>query len=146
MNGESLPAPPNPNHNPDGTFAPGNNAHGNKDGVNGNEKGFQKAATRFQHYLELPREQLIAIVENKAEMNKLPQRDYLVLVTLAHGEERTKEGLKNRQEAFDRAYGKSTQIIGGDPSNPFVSPLPEKFPSVKEAAERYLAETKARPA
>lgn len=142
MSQENLPA--TPNHKPNGDFAAGNNA--NPTGGNGNQKGFQKAGTRFQHYLGWSREKLLALAGDKEALNKLPQRDYLIVITLAHAEQQTKEGLKARQEAFDRAYGKSTQMLGSDPENPFITPLPDKFPSVEEAAARYLAETKARPA
>lgn len=145
MNGENLPAPPNQNHNPDGTFAHGNTAHGNKEGVNGNTKGFQKAGPRSRHYLEKPAREIVALTQDPEKMLDLPMLDYLVLTRISGATKSSNEGRKNTQEVFDRAYGKSTQMLGSDPENPFVSPLPEKFPTVEEAAKRYLAETKARP-
>jgi hypothetical protein len=128
--------------NPDGTWPPGQS--GNPVGSNGTARGYQKGATRMRHYLNMSAKE-VRDLSASASLEELPMADVLVITTLAAATKPTKDGLKNRQEAFDRADGKATQIIGGDPENPFTSPLPEKFPSVEEAAAVYLAETKSRP-
>lgn len=116
-----------PERNEKGQLLPGNTA--NPNGNNGHLEGWQRYGTRLQKYLDMPSDELDAIVTGP-EFKKYSNIDKAAILQAQRiGDATHAEHIPERERGLDRVEGKARQTHrhGGDADNPSPINLGGKF-------------------